>query len=938
MLKEHGLSPEPTFGVFELPPKPNKTTDYAYGTTAINGNVGERDRIWTFKYANGTINVINENGIAVELVSGTYATELAGAFDINMHPVVVWVNAGVTRLYRFDYDLNDFITEELGTGFVTPRLTFDQRNLKFSNRRTYLTYIKDNGLYIRTSDDDYQTEELLGLFEKEYKIEQFGLSIINRLQYRLYRLVMPEDLIEGDEVIVWTKSIINASYDPLTQTIECIGEAGDVFETYSSEGVLIGTGTIGQNGTVTYPIDETTLTNGEELTTIVVDKPNEFTHIYSGVSVPFTYKINPIDDSSQGATINVELDTGLEPVNYTIDWGDGTTQSGTIPAEDYDEFSHFYSTDGIYTVQISFDNKLTYLFANNATEVVAWGTGKFDQVVLESPVLTKVPNVLPTYVRSLGSTFRGCRIFNQNISMWDTSRILDMSSTFQDCEEYNQPLGPWDVGSVSSMRWMFGNTYVFNQDLTSWCVSLISSEPFNFAYNSALQESNKPVWGTCPTAVTQDIEYALLPYSVAKLMSSLSNPPLNSELADRLNPTTVTDPVTGVVTYSFDHDLNYPFTLVGLDGQFYSQPIIIKGFVRIKGGLYQDLMTRYNAGSNTTALEITFGAGVNPIPVQALGGTGMGGIHAGNEMYLELFPRWPIFVNAGLTFTGGDTVRWKWLDEQGNVVFDKELRTENNINFFKLQNNFEESVQTKEILFDRTFTSTYFPYYRLLSNPYTFATNIDSTNPFDTFVLDNSVAATLLQDTNKLSLNQLTDSEDFVIQFWMPDKGDGDINIISGHIHEKQVYTNGIMFTIFIPKYVPPAPVCTPTVLDMLTDTIPDVGSPYQYSYRVNGGPIQTNSENAGGNPAQPVMVNILGYYGFFPTLVDNGSHPGPRAFLAEYGSPIRGVGTDDPNLVTTETNTIEFLLTDGAQYDLIQTVFGGPITLYSCGTANFTN
>jgi hypothetical protein len=46
---------------------------------------------------------------------------------------------------------------------------------------------------------------------------------------------------------------------------------------------------------------------------------------------------------------------------------------------------------------------------------------------------------------------------------------------------------------------MFASASAFNQDLTRWCVSGITSEPANFASNSALTETNKPIWGTCPS-------------------------------------------------------------------------------------------------------------------------------------------------------------------------------------------------------------------------------------------------------------------------------------------------------------------------------------------------------------------------------------------------------------------------------------------------------
>ena len=51
---------------------------------------------------------------------------------------------------------------------------------------------------------------------------------------------------------------------------------------------------------------------------------------------------------------------------------------------------------------------------------------------------------------------------------------------------------------------MFVVASAFNQDISGWCVTNITSEPSSFSDGSPLSESNKPVWGTCPTASVDD--------------------------------------------------------------------------------------------------------------------------------------------------------------------------------------------------------------------------------------------------------------------------------------------------------------------------------------------------------------------------------------------------------------------------------------------------
>ena len=89
--------------------------------------------------------------------------------------------------------------------------------------------------------------------------------------------------------------------------------------------------------------------------------------------------------------------------------------------------------------------------------------------------------------------------FNGNISSWDVSNVTIMMYLFSNATSFNQPLEDWDVSNVTEMRDMFKYSS-FNQDISGWCVTNIDSEPSDFSIGSPLTESNKPVWGTCPTA------------------------------------------------------------------------------------------------------------------------------------------------------------------------------------------------------------------------------------------------------------------------------------------------------------------------------------------------------------------------------------------------------------------------------------------------------
>ena len=94
--------------------------------------------------------------------------------------------------------------------------------------------------------------------------------------------------------------------------------------------------------------------------------------------------------------------------------------------------------------------------------------------------------------------------FNQNISQWNVSNVTNMQGVFLGSLAFNQPIGDWDVSNVTNMNRMFDEAISFNQDISNWCVTNIPSEPTGFSDNSPLIESNKPFWGTCPTASVDD--------------------------------------------------------------------------------------------------------------------------------------------------------------------------------------------------------------------------------------------------------------------------------------------------------------------------------------------------------------------------------------------------------------------------------------------------
>ena len=65
--------------------------------------------------------------------------------------------------------------------------------------------------------------------------------------------------------------------------------------------------------------------------------------------------------------------------------------------------------------------------------------------------------------------------FNQDLSSWDVSSVNDMSSMFQGATNFNGDISNWDVSNVTTIANMFSGAHAFNQDLSSWNVSNLES-------------------------------------------------------------------------------------------------------------------------------------------------------------------------------------------------------------------------------------------------------------------------------------------------------------------------------------------------------------------------------------------------------------------------------------------------------------------------------
>lgn len=178
----------------------------------------------------------------------------------------------------------------------------------------------------------------------------------------------------------------------------------------------------------------------------------------SGISADYTCIVARLIDTKRPKAQAVESVEKLRELLLDPDNKENIAKYGTVEAYDIRDLK-----------------SLTSLAFVRDTDVTLWDTSRVTDMSLMVQNLTVTLRGIEHWntsrVTSMTSTFAHSA-FNQDIGNWDVGRVETMSSMF-DKAPFNVDIGRWDTSSVRNMSNMFAGNSAFNQDIGKWDVGQV---------------------------------------------------------------------------------------------------------------------------------------------------------------------------------------------------------------------------------------------------------------------------------------------------------------------------------------------------------------------------------------------------------------------------------------------------------------------------------
>jgi surface protein len=224
--------------------------------------------------------------------------------------------------------------------------------------------------------------------------------------------------------------------------------------------------------------------------------------------------------TSASEEIRLPLRDGWESYDFTVDWGDGNTD--TVTAWDDPSKNHTYASAGTYTVRIEgtiegFTFGSIGHSRDKILEVKRWGPFSFgggvnqfrlcrelDITAPDAPDLSSTTSLLRAFQSSsvvgndafntwdvstideMGFCFINASSFNADISNWDVSNVESMNRCFENAENFNADISGWDTSSLKDARRLLYGGDAFDHSLGGWDITNLTQEPSFFFYQTGL--------------------------------------------------------------------------------------------------------------------------------------------------------------------------------------------------------------------------------------------------------------------------------------------------------------------------------------------------------------------------------------------------------------------------------------------------------------------
>lgn len=192
MIPEGRLSTTPFPGQFIWPEKQREKPLVGYHIGGVNisdPSAGLEVKLWTVSYNKDTngVEVSAPGSVTTTLFTAADVEELDIAFDQNMRPIVVYVQAGAAKFYWYDPTIENYTHTNLPAGSKNPRVCMDDTRYQFTSSLStvIIAYMRAESLMVKYQTDRYTAEHMLQE-DCGGTLVNIGMNHVWRLQFYIW--------------------------------------------------------------------------------------------------------------------------------------------------------------------------------------------------------------------------------------------------------------------------------------------------------------------------------------------------------------------------------------------------------------------------------------------------------------------------------------------------------------------------------------------------------------------------------------------------------------------------------------------------------------------------------------------------------------------------------------------------------------------------------